>query len=261
MKYIRINNAAFLRSFSLAGLVCIFAYAKNNIDNPGTGTVVITATGNIHPKLNEFRKLLGGNLNTTPNAIGGRREINWDGLPDSFVGKALPLDFLNPTGADAQAGLQRGLVYASSGEFRISNSNFSDVNPASSSEFASFSGKKTFANISSNLWEVVPKKPGANRSAFIRGFGIVFSDVDKDNSTAIEFFNEEKSLGKFFAPAHSATSSFSFLGVYFKNEEVTRVQVSHDGNLASGEIDITQGGAHDLVVLDDFLYSEPVAKD
>lgn len=261
MKYTQIIMKVLLPIFSLAGLVCTLACAKDNSMNTAPGAVVITATGDIHPKLNEFRKLLGSTLNTAPNVTGGRREINWDGLPDSFVGKELPNDFFNPTSANADASMQRGLVYASSGEFRISNNNFSEVNAAASSEFASFSGKKTFANISSALWEVIPKKPGFNRSAFIRGFGIVFSDVDRDNSTSIEFFNGEKSLGKFFAPAHNATSSFSFLGVYFKDEQVTRIQVGHDGNLASGEKDITQGGAHDLIVLDDFLYSEPVAKD
>ncbi|MGZ8554727.1 MAG: hypothetical protein ACXWV8_15045, partial [Chitinophagaceae bacterium] len=71
------------------------------------------------------------------------------------------------------------------------------------------------------------------------------------------FFNEGKSLGKFFVPAKEG-SNFSFLAVYFKNEQVTSIQVKHDGHLDKGQNDITNNGPVDLVVMDNFLYSEPV---
>lgn len=222
--------------------------------------VVISATGDITAKLNEFRQLLGATLNTKPDAVGGRREINWDNFPDSLIGKPIPPDFFNPVGDDAIASRQRGLVYEAVGAFMVSQTNFLEVNSAAASEFAAFSGNKTFSNTSIDLWEVNPKKPGTLTDGTIQGFGIVFSDVDNARSTSIEYFNEEKSLGKFFVPPHTSTSSISFLGVYFKDEKVTKVRVKHDGLLISGEKDISQGGPHDLVILDDFLYDEPVAK-
>ena len=223
--------------------------------------VIITGTGDITAKLNEFRQVLGAKLNTQPGAVGGHREIDWDGVPDSLLGKPLPNDFFNPVGGDAsQAARQRGLTYETTGKFMVSNNNFLAVNSQASSQFASFSGTKSFANISSNLWQIDPKVPGQSTAATIRGMGIVFSDVDVDNSTSIEFFSDSKSLGKFFAPKHDGTSSFSFLGVYFKNEKVTHVRVAHDGILQDAEKDITNGGSHDLVVLDNFLYDEPVQK-
>jgi len=222
--------------------------------------IVVKGTGDVHDKVDSFRHLLGDPLNMATGVVGGRREINWDGVPDSMVGKALPDNFFNPVGGDAPVARQRGLVYSAGGEFRVSSANFAEVNSQAASQFAAFSGNKTFANISSNLWEVGFDVAGESRAATIKGFGVVLSDVDLANSTSLEFFNDQKSLGKFFAPAHDAATSFSFLGVYFKNERITLIQVSHDGILSDGQKDISDGGAHDLIVMDDFLYSEPVAR-
>ena len=223
--------------------------------------IVVTANGNINAKLDQFRQVLGATLNTTPGAVGGRREINWDGVPDSLLGKSLPNDFFNPVGTEASlASRQRGLLYEPVGEFVVSNDNFTAVNSQAASQFAAFSGTNAFTNTNAVLWQIDPKVPGETADATIQGMGIVFSDVDVESSTFMEFFSESRSLGKFFVPKHDNTTNFSFLGVYFKNEKVTHVRVGHDGKLADGEKDISQGGTHDLVVLDDFLYDEPVRK-
>jgi hypothetical protein len=230
-------------------------------DKEDEKVIVVSGSGNVEDKLDKFRKVLGGSLNTTPGAVGGFREVNWDGVPAEMVGKTLPGDFFNTVGDHVPASRQRGLNYApGSGEFRVSATEFIEVNGTTSGEFASFSGDKTFANISNNLWAVKPEVPGQAEDATVQGFGIVFSDVDKANSTSLEFFSGTKSLGKFFAPVHNAESSFSFLGVYFKEEKVTSVQVAHEGTLASGAKDISDGGTADLVILDNFIYDEPVKK-
>ena len=143
----------------------------------------------------------------------------------------------------------------------VSNTIFEEINSQAASQFVAFSGSKTFANVNSDLWNITPEVPGLNMAATVKGFGIVFSDVDVANSTFIEFFNEQKSLGKFYVPVHDNSTSHSFLGVYFKKEKVTKIRVGHDGVLGDGQKDITQqAGAHDLIVLDDFLYDEPVQK-
>jgi hypothetical protein len=67
-------------------------------------------------------------------------------------------------------------------------------------------------------------------------------------------------LGRYYVTPHDNTSSFSFLGVYFPNGVVTDISIGHEGKLADGEKDISQGGTKDLVVLDDFIYSEPLAR-
>lgn len=224
-------------------------------------TIVITSSGDISGSINNFRQLLGNKLNTTPGAIGGRREINWDGVPDSLIGKPLPDHFLNNTAPGAPASQQRGLVYDSEELFQVSKSNFSEVNAAAANQFAPFSGANVFTNTSANLWDVGFEIPGQDVPATVSGFGIVFTDVDLENNTSLEFFSGGKSLGKFFAPKHDALSKHSFLGVYFKTQRITKIKVQHgNGLLVSGESDITNGGSKDFVILDDFLYDEPVKK-
>ncbi len=239
---------------SLLIIVLVSCKKENNQKLPQ----VFKATGDINATLNEFRGVLG-NLNTTPGATSGRREINWDGVPDSLVGLALPDDFFNPTGVGAPVARQRGVIYAAGiGEFQVSNSNFSNIDPASAGELSAFSGAKTFANVTANLWPINFQVAGQTTAAFSKGVGIVFSDVDLPNSTSLEFFEGEKSLGKFFAPPHNTSGNFSFLGVYFPgNERITKMEVKHDGILSDGQKDISSGGQHDLVIFDDFIYGEP----
>jgi len=243
---------------ALVASLLIIVLTSCKKENSNNDPKVFKASGDINATLNDFRNLLG-NLNTTPGAANGRREVNWDGVPDSLVGTVLPNDFFNPTGAGAPIARQRGLLYASNGgQFQVSNNNFSTIDPAASSEFSAFSGAKTFANVSTNAWPISFQVAGETTAAFTRGVGIVFSDVDLANSTSLEFFEGSKSLGKFFAPPHAGTSSFSFLGVYFPGKErITRVEVKHQGILIDGQKDISAGGQDDLVIFDDFIYSEP----
>jgi hypothetical protein len=244
-------------------IITAFIYScKKEKETDEQTAEVVTASGNISSRLAEFRILLGSQLNNTTGQTTGRREVNWDGVPDSLMGKALPLNFFNPTSSNAPEALKRGLTYSpSGGELRVSNSNFADVNAGAAAQFSSFSGNKNFANISTNDWEVLFQVAGSSTAAAVKGFGAVFADVDLNNSTSLEFFNGSKSLGKYFIPAHDAGSNFSFVGVYFKNgERITKVHVSHQGNLASGAADVSNNGTADLIVLDDFLYSEPVAQ-
>jgi hypothetical protein len=223
------------------------------------GVLLFSATGDITAKAEEFRSQLGV-LNTTPGVTGGRREINWDGVPDSLSGKKLAGDFFNPTGAGAPAGRQRGLVYAGLGDAMVSKTNFAEINTNAATSFTAFSGSKTFAVTNSSLWPVEFRLAGQTTTAAIKGFGIVVVDADKSTSTFLEFFNDTRSLGTYYVPAHTAGSNFSFLGVYFKNEVITMVKVGHEGRLVDGEKDISDGGSKDLVVFDDFIYSEPAVK-
>lgn len=88
-------------------------------------------------------------------------------------------------------------------------------------------------------------------------FGAVFSDVDKAGSATLTFFDGDEAIGSFAVPAKSGESHFSFLGVRFLNRSITKVVVAHEGLLSAGQKDLSQGGPKDLVVLDDFIYSEP----
>jgi hypothetical protein len=247
-----------MKTYSLIVLCAVLTLAGCRKDKDDESAIVFQASGNIDDDIDAFRALLGP-LNTGAATVAGRREINWDGVPDDQLGKPLPEDFFNPTGPGALAARQRGLMYTSlAGTFMVSKSNFSEINTLAAGSFRPFSGNNTFANTSRNLWEVGFRVPGATTRAAVTGFGAVFSDVDVPNSSFLELFEDDKSLGRYAIPAHDNTSSHSFLGVYFKEQhKITRVVVSHPGTLAAGNADVSNGGTDDLIILDDFFYGEP----
>jgi hypothetical protein len=81
--------------------------------------------------------------------------------------------------------------------------------------------------------------------------------VDNASSTTLEFFEGDKSLGTFKAPTRIDSNGLSFLGVKFPENHVSRVRITV-GNAPISKI-YTDGLQHDLVVMDDFLYDEPLA--
>ena len=231
-----------------------------NPPRPAPKWVVVKGSGDISAKLTEFRALLGDPVNTTPNQTTGRREVNWDGVPANLTNNNnFPFDFFNATDPAVANGRKRGLVMNNSTSFRVDTTAFSEVDASYASQFKAFSPKRAFVDMSNNISTAFFKVPGTNTEAFIRGFGVIFSDVDNPNSTTLEFFSGNKSLGVFKVPVRSDENGFSFLGVHFPEEKVTKVRIT-SGNaiLAAGVKDVTSGGAKDLVVMDDFFYNEPI---
>ena len=232
-------------------------------ENEKAEAIVFKAAGDIESTLNEFRDLLGGGQpNTTPGAIGGRREVNWDAGPAALTNNELfPGDFFAATDPALPNGRKRGLVNTTPGRgFSISDSGFSFINPTYPDQFKAFSPKKLFMSIGSNITDNFFKVPGTNNDATIQGFGVVFSDVNNASSTSMEFYNGDRFLGSFKVPnvGNNNPGGFSFLGVYFPNEKVTRVRIiSGSAALSAKQNDISDGGGEDLVVMDDFIYSEP----
>lgn len=244
--------------FILFVVIAAISCKKEKNDAPPEA-IIVSASGDITAKVNEFRTLLGDVLNTTPGQTSGRREINWDGVPDIFATQKIPSDFFNPVAPGSPAALQRGFRYAADVDARISSNAFADFDASNGTEFSSFSGAKTFSAVSSNRWNVDFEVPGQAIAASVKGFGAVFSDVDAFSSASIEYFSGEQSLGVYTVPVKT-TGTHSFLGVYFPNNKVTRVKIKQgDAALANGVRDISSGGNKDLVVMDDFLYDEPKA--
>jgi hypothetical protein len=249
----------------------MIASCDKNDDNTYTAPPAVQSTvlaiggdsATVAGKLAEFRVVLGDPLNTTPNQTTGRREVNWDGVPPGFTNNStFPLDFFNSTDPVAANGRKRGLQYVNNGTLiRIDSTDFSEIDASYASQFEPFTRKRMLVAAGTNVSEISFKVPGTATDASVKGFGVIFSDVDDANSTNIEFFNGSKSLGVFKAPASSGSSKFSFLGVFFPVEKITRLKItSGNAALAAGVKDITSGGNKDLVAMDDFLYSEPVAQ-
>lgn len=225
-------------------------------------TVIFSASGAnaaaIQANVDAFRTALG-NLN--PNVAGsfgsGRREINWDGVPDAFSApNNLPANFFNVTSP-------RGVVFSTPGTgFQVSadSSNptgtatqFDNIDPSYSSFFEPFSQERLFTALGSNIVDVNFFIPGSSSAAVTNGFGVVFSDVDLANITSLTFFDiNNVSLGTFFAPPFAGNGTFSFLGVLFDQAIVSHVRITNGNQiLAAGNL------TEDLVVMDDFIYGEP----
>lgn len=218
---------------------------------------VVTGSGDVTGVVGEFRALIGDPLNgVTPGTQpAGRREINWDGVPASVTDTdAFPGDFFNTRSP-------RGVVFSTTGQaFRVSSTNLADVDPSYGSQFGFFSPQKTFAVTGSTVMTVEFQVPGSATPAVVRAFGVVFADVDQQGSATLEFFGPAGSLGRFEAPVRSGDSSLSFLGVVFQDTVVTSVRiVSGRAPLGVGVKDVSDGGSGDLVVMEDFIYSEPRA--
>lgn len=225
------------------------------IQSAGDSATIIT-------QINNFRTLIGDPVNNTPGATVGRREVNWDGVPPALTNNdQFPADFFNLTDPAGANGRKRGLVYtAASLPLRLDSTSFSQIDPSYADEFIPFSQKKLLISVSSNVSEAEFRVAGTNTNAFVKGFGIIFSDVDDANSTYLECFNGNTSLGVVKAPVKKAGAAFSFLGVFFPESQVTKIKiVAGNAKLATGVKDISDGGTKDLVAYDDFFYSEPVA--
>jgi hypothetical protein len=215
---------------------------------------VFTATGDLAATLAEFRTALGDPVNGTPGPFtGGRREIKWDGAALPTNVNTFPGDFFNTT-------VKAGAIFSTDGTgFRNSDNDFSDINPAYADEFNAFSFPKTFMPVGSEAMTVSFRVPGTETPAATRGFGVVFSDVERQGAASIKLFDAEgRSLGQYHAPVRSDAAGFSFVGVVFESPIVALVQItSGQQALGEGVQDLSDGGNLDLAVMDDYLYAEP----
>ena len=228
---------------------------------PAGGPVVVQGAGDITAVVEEYRALLGADNGGEPGARAeGRREINWDGVPDEFSApNGYPVDFFN----QATAPRARGIVFNTPGtSLQVSADldnptgtlpRFGNINPTYADVFKTFSAERLFSPLGSNIVDLTFFVPGTNTPALVRGFGAVYTDVDTDH-TAFEYFDRDgTSLGAYGAPL--ADSGLSFLGVAFDSPIVARVRVQY-GTAALGAND---DAANDVAVMDDFIFGEPQA--
>ncbi len=224
----------------------------------------------------------------------GRREIDWDGVPDADSAPgAFPADFFNAVSA-------RGVLFSGAPQIRFQVSakavnpflipnEFGQLNAFYPNAFSTFSAERLFTPRGSNVFNVTFVVAGTDTPAEVDGFGAVFTDVDLDGLTTIEFFDrlgnppiaidpislKQSPLARRTVLATPGNEALSFLGVTFKEPPaelaaaltgpIARVRITTGNGVipTSGAVpdDITQApGSPDLVVLDDFIYGEPHAQ-
>jgi len=210
----------------------------------------------IQSAVDQFRAALGGvNNGNVPGPIAtGRREINWDGggnNPATSPGPTPFQVFLTTRGAD--------ITTPGSGFVQATPAGLADTfgNQALTGIFQAFSPLRLFAPIGSNVTDVAFFLPGGgNIAAETSAFGVVFSDVDREESTRIKYFDAHgRLLFSTNAPASPGTATFSFMGVRFADARIASVRII-TGN---EEIELGRRLKGDVVVMDDFVYGEPQA--
>lgn len=216
---------------------------------------VFSATGDLTQVLAEFRASLGDPLNLVVpgEQATGRREINWDAVAGAVLNvNSFPGDFFRA----------RGQIFTTRGTgFRVSDNALADLNPAYARQFAAFSPPKIFIAVGSRALTVDFVVAGSTTPALVNGFGVVFSDVDRERGTTLAFFDARgRLLRKVRAPQRSDAAGFSFVGVTFGTPIVAQVRVEAGQAAITGlNEDISAYGKADLVAMDDFISGEPHA--
>lgn len=195
----------------------------------GAAPIPFSAAGtdpaSIQADVDAYRAALGVlNPNVAGSVGAGRREINWDGVPDAFSApNNLPANVFNVNSP-------RGVVFATPGSgFQVSadSSNstttpveFGNIDPNYPAFFETFSAQRLFTSLGSNVLDVSFFIPGSTTPALTTGFGAVFTDVDLPDTTSLQFFDAaNSSLGTFFVPNVAANETLSFLGILFSEAQ------------------------------------------
>jgi hypothetical protein len=259
-------------------LALSFSIMANLTDSANASAVFRSATGAnpaaIQATVDQFRADLGG----ANNGVGGlfktgRREINWDGVPDSASAPNLfPANFFNvnsprgvvftsiPNGGSGQTALANFFVSASAASGTPVR--FGNINATYSTIFQTFSSQRLFTADRTNLTEITFFVPGTKVPATVSGFGAVFCDVDNlggPNGTLVTVFKTDGTSLTFSAADFN--NGLSFAGVSFdQGERISRVIIS-TGNAQLDAANTDGVGGIDVVAMDDFIYGEPRATD
>ena len=256
----------------------LFTFANLTLD-VSAQSIARAAAGadpaSIQAAVDQFRADLGPlNPNNGQSFRSGRREINWDGVPNNLASpNPISGDFFNVNSP-------RGLITTSTSgpvltggplqPFQISSTaasgvpvRFGNINPTYTNEFKAFSGERIFTTTrGSNVVEISFRIPGTNIPATVNGFGVVFTDVDS-RSTIMQFYDDKGNLLRTpNGPVDEFDKGLSFQGVsYNDGTRISRVV------LVLGNVPLNAGNTDgnndivDVVAMDDFIYGEPRAAE
>ncbi len=225
----------------------------------------------------------------------GHREVVWDGVPEVLRNKSnFKAEFFDRQDNGA-AGVRGGIIFtALNGSGQEVNDalggatpdpatvgpptnqnaaiggDFSNINPNFAGNLLSFTQSASFAPLGTTTTEITFHVAGSQQKGIIHGMGIVFSSVDKPNTSYVEYFDESgNSIAKIFAPVQSHGPfpfegpqvpdkfSYSFVGYNDLNARIAKVHVVNGDiavDAASSDFPL---GLNDVVVFDDVYYSEP----
>ncbi len=226
------------------------------------GIIVFEAAGAnvaaVAPTRDLLRAAVGGGTVAGANGdFGGlRREINWDGVPDSLSDpNSLPGNFFNSNSP-------RGVEFSTPGTGFLVSANAGSSAPVLfgfANEFQAFTAQKIFTALNSNIVDVRFFVPGTSTSATTSAFGLIFTDVEVAGATRLQFFGVNNNLLFSRDALVGGNQGLTFLGgVANAGEQISLVRIT------SGSNTIVSNGVlgspnFDVVAMDDFLYATPTA--
>jgi hypothetical protein len=189
----------------------------------------------------------------------GRREINFDGVPDAFAAPALlPATFFNINST-------RGIVLPEGSQVSANS-----VNPTSTpvrfgnifadyvTQFQTFSAQRLFAVPDSTTLDIAFFVPGTTTPAAVTGFGAVFTDVDAPGGlTRIEACDAAGAIVE-TVTIPGTNGGLSFGEIHFASPQIARVRI-HAGSVPLNAVTVADTPVTDAVAMDDLIYGEPQA--
>jgi hypothetical protein len=216
--------------------------------------------GEVTNSVNQFRTALGGgNTPAAGGLFGGvRREINWDGVPNSVADpNTMPGNFFSG----------RGVVFSTNGTGFTNSANAGQPTPAlfesfdgsgqgnGTYNFTAFSQQRIFSILGSNTMTVDFFLPGTNTASFTRGFGAIFSCADTV-SFCSGGLSAKDAQGAVIESTNFQTISSS--GLVFAailatgDERIARIDITS----GTGILGTQHGPQNQVVVMDDFIFGE-----
>ena len=270
MKFIIRNISTRVLAVSLFIAACTAAAMAQPVIREAAGAT----PASIQAAVDQFRNDLG--QLRAPGAQSfttGRREINWDGVPEGgSAPNILSPDFFNfnsprgvmftSTAAPDQAGASLQPVAVSSSAASGVPVRFGNINPTYSTEFQAFSAQRLFTTTKgSNVLEITFFIPRTTIPATVSGFGAVFTDVDTTATRMMFYDISGRIMLDPINPIPTADKGLSFQGVSFNDgTRIAKVVIIlGNANLSAANTDGVNGV--DVVAMDDFIYGEPRARE
>jgi hypothetical protein len=254
-------------TFGAALAAAAAAVASAEIQQFGAAGDAATVTA----ALNAFRTSLGPlNANVPGSFGGGRREINWDGVPDALSSpNAFPGNFFNFTASPRARGVNfttDGTHFETSAKATNPTStpiDFGNVNPTYVEQFAAFTPERLFAPIGDNSMDVGFFVPGTvTVPAQVTGFGAIFTDVEMDDSTSIVAFDTNGDFIAEIPVPPAASGQFSFAGILVTSgARIGSIRIKNGSVALAAASDDSPRENVDVVAMDDFVYGEPISSE
>lgn len=230
---------------------------------PVSGATVVFETAGANPaaiqsQVDAFRAALGANNGVGNPTSGGRREVNWDGIPLQFL-DPFPGTFFNTNSARGMVLSTPGVRMKVSGDSGSSSFLMRDVTAQEwgLTELSAFSAERLFAPIGSIITDVEFFVPGTQTRATVRGFGAVFTDVDVANATRLQAYDRQGRLifSRVVAPSPVPQKGLSFLAFLFDGgERAARVRIISGSHPIDSPF---QNPPPDGAGVDDLIFAEP----